>query len=182
MQQTSIKHLRLILFGVDSSLTDQIDQELHTRSIQLHLHQTSDHAELIRSLVDGLPHLVLFGTRLDAQQVEAASGFIQRTFPDLPVLMLASPETSKVNHPYPSVSAEPRHEVLNMIYAQVNRPTQETARSRKTRIMQQIDKSRQAIDQLEQQLGRGDLAIELLQSKRYLERLQAELRGDATCG
>lgn len=178
MQQASPKHLRLILFGVNDSLVDHIDQYLRSRSVQPHLHLITDQHELIHRLVDGLPHLVLLGSSLSTSQLKAAMSFIERTFADLPVLLLrASPSHGgPMGFACSSVAESPTDNLLEVVFSQANRSSHETKRSRKTRIMQQIDKSMQAIDQLEQQLGSGDLAMELLQSKRYLARLQDELR------
>lgn len=179
MQQASPKHLRIILFGVNDSLVDHIDQYLRSRNVQPHLHCVTTQNDLIHNLIDGLPHLVLLGSGLEPNQQKTAITFIERTFEGLPTLLLTanSSQCEAIHLDCPSIAEHPTDNLLAVIFAQANRSSHDTKRSRKTRIMQQIDKSMRAIDQLEQQLGRGDLAVELLHSKRYLTRLQDELRG-----
>lgn len=178
MPNNSTQHLHLSAIGLPPTIIEPLHIQLQERGVIVQMHAYHTLPDLIRGMMTTLPHVVLFHATTPSSDLEAALAFTERTFPDLPRLLLAQ-DAHKSTWSGQSVlpwSPSSVQEVVDTILAMALGPADGNQRARRTRIMQQIEKSLHALANIEQQLGASNIPAELHASRQYLQQLQRELR------
>jgi hypothetical protein len=176
MPLTTNQYLQLTSYGLSELVVNQLSEALSAKDFVVQVQQVGQPAEMIRSMVNSLPHLVLFGVDKPGAGLSAALGFIERTFPDVPVLLLSEETLPKPMAGQNVRALQPISSLAEEISRKATAPQTGDQRARRLRIMQQIDKNLSAIAEMEQLLGASNLPVELFASRRYLEQLQAMMR------
>lgn len=172
------QHLHLTTLHLPAQLTQDLQAGLKSLGFAVQIRTEGHTTDLIRSLVEQMPHAVLAYLPPDAAQIAPPLSFIERTFPDLPVVLLAEAKPAQLADRFQVLSPQtPLEQLLACIVQQVAARPAGDQRARRTRIMQQINQSLQALADLTLVLGVNHVPPEVVASRRYLERLQDSLRG-----